>query len=75
MPLNPNEASVLNTAINTLPAILALFRKEHAAANPTAPVPTSEEIIAALHSEAVADVLKDEAWKAAHPVDPTKPTA
>jgi len=67
MPLNPSDASVLNTAINALPAILSLFRKEHAAANPGAPVPTSDQIIAALHSDAVRDIAADEAWKASHP--------
>ena len=58
--LGPNATSLLNTGIAALPAIISLFRKEHEKTNPGAPVPTSAQVIAALQSDAVADVLKDE---------------
>jgi len=63
MPIN---SSLITTAIDSLPAIIALFRSNHAANNPGAPVPTSDEVIAALHADAVRDIAADEAWKAAH---------
>jgi len=63
--------SIINAALNSLPAILALIQGSHAEANPGAPVPTDAEVIAALH-EAVASVVgKGETWKAAHPVAET----
>jgi hypothetical protein len=63
MPINP---SLITTAIDSLPAIIALFRSNHAESHPGAPIPTSEEVIAALHADAIRDILADEAWKAAH---------
>ena len=54
-------------AIQETPAIIdglrALFVKQH----PAAPVPTSAEIILAYQSGFVSSLLKDDAWRAAHP--------
>ena len=66
-PINSNEASIINVAIGALPGILALFRAEHTAANPSVPPPTDAEVIAALQTAVAISVLKDEAWKTAHP--------
>lgn len=58
--LGPNAASLLNTGIAALPGIIDAFRKKHEQLNPGAPPPTSEQVIAALQSDVVADALKDE---------------
>jgi len=54
-------------ALQQTPAIIdglkALFHKT----NPTAPVPTDAEIIAAYQSAFVSSLAKDDAWRAAHP--------
>lgn len=64
-------AAILQAALASLPAVLALLRDNHAATNPGAPPPTDEELIAGLHEAVGSLVGKWEAWKAAHPQGPT----
>jgi hypothetical protein len=68
-----DTTSVINTAIGALPGILALIRANHAAANPDAPALTDEQVTLALQEAVASSVAKDEAWQAAHPVNPTNP--
>lgn len=59
--------SIINTAVNQLPGILALIRANHAQANPGAPVLTDEDVAQGL-AQALKDTLaKDDAWDASHP--------
>lgn len=63
--MNP---ALVALAIQETPAIVEMLRGLFAAKNPGAPVPTSEEVIAAYESAFASSVAKDEAWIAAHPV-------
>ena len=54
-------------AIQNAPAAIALLRGFFVSANPSAPAPTDDEIIAAWNSGFASSIAKDEAWKAAHP--------
>jgi hypothetical protein len=58
--------SILNAALASMPAILALIKSSHADAHPGAAAPTDAEVIAALHSAVVSVVAKGEAWKVQH---------
>ena len=58
---------LVTLAIQELPTILDFLRGLHAQANPGAPDPTDEEMIAALHAAVQSSLAKDEAWLAAHP--------
>ena len=58
---------VVALALSELPTVVALLRERFAKANPGAPPPTSEEILAGLDAACVASLAKDEAWLAAHP--------
>ncbi len=58
---------LVNTITAVLPGIIALIRANHAAANPDAPVPTSEEVIAAFENAITASLARGDAWLAAHP--------
>lgn len=67
-------SSVLNTAINNLPGIIALIKGDHASRNPDAPALTDEQVISALKSAIASSLAKDEQWLAAHPPVPENPT-
>lgn len=54
-------------AIQETPTIIAALKAAFSKANPAAPVPTSDEVIAAYHSAFASSIAKDEAWLAAHP--------
>ena len=60
---------VINTAIQALPGILALIRANHAQQNPGEPPLTDADVLKALDDAVTQSVAKDEAWKAAHPVN------
>ncbi len=62
-----STVGILNSALNALPAILALIHAEHAKANPDAAPLTDAQVIAALHDAVASVVAKGDAWKLAHP--------
>jgi hypothetical protein len=53
--------------IQNLPGIIAFAREQFADANPGAPVPTEDEVIAAYLAALATSLAKDENWLAAHP--------
>jgi hypothetical protein len=59
--------SLVTIAIQELPALIAAIRSLFVTANPTAPVPTDAEVIAAYQQAYALTVATDEAWLAAHP--------
>jgi hypothetical protein len=61
---------LVTLAIEETPAIIDGLKSLFAKQNPGAPVPTSDEVIAAYNSAFVSSVAKDEAWLAVHPVQP-----
>jgi hypothetical protein len=63
-PVDPT--SIVNTAINNLPGIIALIRGNHRPA-PGAPPLTDEEVTKALLLACDSSLAKDENWLAAHP--------
>ncbi len=58
--------SIVNTAIQALPGILALIRANHQSPVGTPP-PTDAEIVTALQQAVASSLAKDEQWLAAHP--------
>jgi hypothetical protein len=58
---------LIATITEALPGIVALIRANHAKANPDAPIPTSEEIIAAFESAVAQSLARGDAWLTAHP--------
>ena len=61
---------LVQLAIQETPAIIEGLRALFHTAHPDAPVPTSAEIITAYQSAFVSSLAKDDAWLAAHPVQP-----
>jgi hypothetical protein len=55
-------------AIQEAPAIIAYLKLQFAKKNPTAPLPTDDEVIAAYDSAFRASIAKDATWLAAHPI-------
>lgn len=73
--MSPTDTTaIVTTAINALPGILALLRANHTQQNPDAPPLTDADVLTALDAAVSSSVAKDEAWKAAHPVDADEPT-
>lgn len=58
---------LVTTITAVLPGIIALIKANHAAANPDAPVPTSDDVIAAFESAVAQSLARGDAWLAAHP--------
>lgn len=58
--VDPNIASIVNTAIGALPGILAMIRSEHKANVPDAPELTDAQVFAALHDAVTQTVAKDD---------------
>jgi hypothetical protein len=54
-------------AIQNLPAIIDSLKGFFHQANPGAPLPTDEEVIAAYQQALASSLAKDAAWLAAHP--------
>jgi len=54
-------------AIQETPALIAALKSAFVSANPGAPEPTSDEVIAAYEAAFVSSIAKDERWLAAHP--------
>lgn len=65
--------TIVTTAINALPGILALLKANHAQQHPGEPEPTDADMLRGLEEAATATIAKDEAWKASHPVEPHEP--
>jgi len=61
-------------AISTmLPSIISLVQALFVKQNPGVPPPTSAEVLAAFTSACVRSLAVDDAWLAAHPVQPPTP--
>ena len=58
---------LLALAIQELPNIISLIKSWHQSANPGAPEPTDDEVIAALHAAVQSSIAKDDLWIAQHP--------
>lgn len=58
---------LLGVAISQLPSIIAFVREERAKADPTAPTPTDDEVLAALAGAVASSIARDDLWLAAHP--------
>ena len=54
-------------AIQNLPAIIDALKGMFLRANPGAPLPTDEEVIAAYQEALASSLAKDANWLAAHP--------
>jgi hypothetical protein len=61
---------IVNLVTGVLPSIMALIRDAHGNANPGALPLTDADVFAALAAAVESSVVKDEAWKAAHPTTP-----
>ena len=59
-------------ALQNLPAIIDSLRGLFAHANPGAPLPTDEEVIAAYQQALASSLAKDAAWLDAHPKADTR---
>jgi hypothetical protein len=59
--------ALLAVLLQNLPGIIGFAKAQFASANPGAPVPTDEEVIAAYQSALASSLAKDEAWLAVHP--------
>ncbi len=70
MPNIDIDPRLINVAIEELPAIIAWLRSAFQNRHPDAPVPTSEEIIAAYESAYQTSLATDDAILAAHPEQP-----
>lgn len=64
MSISPNTVNLASVILNAAPAIIALIKGEHSAANPGVPPPTDAEVLAALQSWATSTIAIDEAIKA-----------
>lgn len=58
---------IVTSAIQALPAIIAAFKAQHAAANPNDPPITDAQARAALLTAIASSLATDDAWDAAHP--------
>lgn len=58
---------LVTLAIQETPAIIDGLRALFAKQNPTVPLPTSEEIIAAYNAAFASSIARDEQWIAQHP--------
>lgn len=65
MPDN-NTASIVNTAINALPSIIALIKGSQKAGDPTL---TDAQVLEALQQAVAISIAKDEEWLRTHPTD------
>ena len=54
-------------AAASLPSLIDLLKTLFVKQNPTAPVPTTAEVLAAYQQVLTSSIAVDEAWKAAHP--------
>jgi len=58
---------LIQIAISEAPAVIALLRGLFQQKNPSAPVPTDAEVIAAFEKAFKSSLAKDDQWLAAHP--------
>lgn len=65
--MNSPSPQLLAVVIQELPTAIALVRAMFVKANPDAPVPTSEEVLAAYHTAVATTLATDAAILAAHP--------
>lgn len=59
--------ALLKIAISETPAVIALVQGLFARRNPSAPLPTDAEVIAAFNEAFRSSIDKDDRWLAAHP--------
>lgn len=55
---------IVQLIIQTMPGIISIIQAHYAAANPDAPQPTAEQIVAAFEEAFTSTVLKDQMIKA-----------
>lgn len=65
MPTDP--VSIVNTINAVLPNVISLIKAIQGHSNPTEPLPTDAEVLAALNQAVAASVAVDEEWKRQHP--------
>ncbi len=58
--------ALINLAIQETPALIEAFKAAFIKANPGAPVPTSEEVIASYQAAFESSLAKDELWLRIH---------
>lgn len=61
------DPRLVQVAITLIPSVIDWIREAFKNQHPDAPVPTSEDVIAAYESAFASSIAKDEAWLAAHP--------
>jgi len=59
--------TLVNVAIQELPALIGFLKAAFVSKNPTAPAPTDAEVIAAYLAACASSIAIDDQWQAAHP--------
>ena len=58
---------IVQLAITELPSMIAAFKSLFVSQNPTAPIPTDAEVVAAYVQAYGSSIAQDDAWLSAHP--------
>jgi hypothetical protein len=64
--MTDTQTSIINLAVQELPAVISLFKELFKKQNPDAPEPTNEEVIAAFETAYQMSLAKDDAILNAH---------
>ena len=59
--------ALIGLAVTELPTIITALKTAFTKANPSAPLPTDAQFIAAMLSAAASSIAIDENWKVSHP--------